>query len=84
MKEECRKNFERISEYLDGELDQDFCYKIEQHLEQCPECRACVDALRKTIDLCKKTAIEKVPPETHDRLRLKLRECFGKREKETL
>ena len=32
MKEECKKDFERMSEYLDGELNDDICREIENHL----------------------------------------------------
>ena len=31
MKDECKKDFERISEYLDGELNDDICREIENH-----------------------------------------------------
>ena len=77
MKEECKKNFERISEYLDGELGPDDCQQIEQHLKACPECRDCFDALKKTIDLCRKSAREEIPGDMRKRLRSKLRDCFG-------
>ena len=77
MKEECKKNFERISEYLDGELGPDDCQQIEQHLKECPECQDCFDALKKTIDLCRKSAREEIPEEMRKRLRSKLRDCLG-------
>ena len=80
MKEECKKNFERISEYLDGELNHNVCQHIEEHLKTCPECRSCVDALKKTVDLCKKSTREEIPRDMQNRLRSKLMECFGKRE----
>ena len=78
MKEACQKNFEKINEYLDGELEQDECRQIEQHLKDCPECRGCFDALKKTIDICRKSAQDKIPDDMRRRLRSKLRECFNK------
>ena len=42
MKEDCKKYFERISEYLDGELDDEICREIEAHLKECTECRECL------------------------------------------
>ena len=77
MKKDCKKDFERISEYLDGELDDDICRKIEEHLSHCPPCRECVGSLRKTIRLCKEGAIEEIPSDARERLRSKLRECFS-------
>ena len=75
--EDCKKNFERISEYLDGELDPNACRQIEQHLRDCPTCRNCFEALKKTIVLCRKSAQEEVPEDIRKRLRSKLRDCFG-------
>ena len=77
MKEDCKKNFERISEYLDGELGPLDCQQIEQHLMECPECQDCFDALKKTIDLCRKSAREEIPGDMRERLRSKFRDCFG-------
>ena len=69
MHEDCKKYFERISEYLDGELDGSLCEKIDRHLRDCPECRDCLDSLKETIGLCKNMPHEQVPPEVRKRLR---------------
>ncbi len=77
MTEDCKRNFEKISEYLDGELDPDACQQIEQHLKDCPECKGCFEALKKTVDLCRKSAHEEIPDDIRKRLRSRLRDCFG-------
>ena len=77
MREDCRKDFERISEYLDGELNDDICRKIEKHLLHCPECSEFVSSLKKTIQLCKNAAQEEIPPDIQERLRSLLRERLG-------
>jgi anti-sigma factor RsiW len=76
VKKNCRKHFDRISEYLDGELDDALCREIEAHLRDCPECRECIDSLRKTIRICRGAAEESVPEEVRIRLRAALRECM--------
>jgi anti-sigma factor (TIGR02949 family) len=76
MKNDCVKCFQRISEYLDGELEEKICHEIDAHLHQCPECRKSVDSLRKTIQLCKGTAMEEMPKDIHDRIRSKIRELL--------
>jgi len=80
MKENCKKNFERISEYLDGELGPDACQQIEQHLMECPECQDCFDALKKSIALCRNSTREEIPKDMRERLRSKLRDCFEHQE----
>jgi len=77
VKEECRRDFERISEYLDGELSEDLCRQIEDHLRRCPQCRECVDSLRKSIELCKKAVYEEMGRDARERLRAALRDCFA-------
>ena len=76
MKVTCKKGFEKISEYLDGELDDNLCREIEEHLRHCPVCRECVDSMRKTIQLCKKAATEEIPVDARERLKSKLLECI--------
>ena len=73
MHKGCKEYFERISEYLDGELDGNLCEKIEQHLRECPECRGCIESLKKTVGLCKKIPSDQIPPEVRARLRATLK-----------
>jgi anti-sigma factor (TIGR02949 family) len=81
MKEDCKKYFERISEYLNGELDDEICYEIETHLKECRECRECLDSLKKTIQLCKEAGKETVPSYIRERLRSNLRQLLNRRTK---
>lgn len=76
MKEDCKKDFQRLSEYLDGELDDQLCREIEHHFRHCPECRECVDTMKKTVRLCKAAAAEEIPTAARERLRSMLRECI--------
>jgi anti-sigma factor RsiW len=78
MSEECKAYFERVSEYLDGELNDEICRKIEAHLSECPECRDCIESLRKTIGLCREAAQEEIPQAARERVRRTLRDCFGR------
>lgn len=77
MSEECRKYFERVSEYLDGELTPETCRAIEAHLEECPPCRACVESLKKTIAICRKVPCEAMPGDVRERLRKTLLDCIA-------
>ncbi|MBN2124438.1 MAG: zf-HC2 domain-containing protein [Deltaproteobacteria bacterium] len=74
MHEDCKTLFEKISGYLDGELDTATCEEIEVHLQECPECAKCFESLKKTVSLCKKFPQEKVPMEVRKRLRAALRD----------
>jgi anti-sigma factor (TIGR02949 family) len=40
-----------VTEYLDGELDEDQRTRIERHLEECPGCRAALDQFQTVIRL---------------------------------
>jgi RNA polymerase sigma-70 factor (ECF subfamily) len=82
MTDEFEKNFEKISDYLDGELDPENCREIERHLKECPKCRNCLDSLKKLKTLCRETSREKLPPEAHKRLLNTLRDCLNHEHRE--
>ena len=70
-----------LSDYVDGELREDLCREIEQHLAGCSNCRVVVDTLKKTVYLYHETAqVGEVPLEVRERLykRLDLEEYFKK------
>jgi anti-sigma factor (TIGR02949 family) len=71
------KHIEHISEFLDGELDEATCEEIRAHIRDCPECRACVESLERTVDVMKRTPRESVPRDVKNRLRAALRECLA-------
>ena len=79
MREDCKQYFERISEYLDGELDEQISRKIDRHLQDCPECQDCINSLRRSIQLCKDAGKEEMPADIRDRLKLTLRDCINRR-----
>jgi len=66
---ECRKLLGSISEYVDGELSEELCSLLEQHLSDCEDCRVVVDTLKKTVYLYHTTAEEEnLPNEMRQRL----------------
>jgi predicted anti-sigma-YlaC factor YlaD len=51
----CHNLFETLSAYVDGDLHDELCGEIENHLGECYNCRIVVDTLRKTIYLYRET-----------------------------
>lgn len=66
---ECRKIFERLSEFLDGELPPDLCSTIDGHMDDCPPCQQFLDALRKTVKLIERVDAPVLPEEIRHRVR---------------
>ncbi len=65
----CHELLDSLSEYVDGELGEDLCTLIEQHMSGCQDCRIVVDSLRKTIYLYQASASQvEVPEDVRDRL----------------
>ncbi len=65
----CHELLSSLSEYVDGELSDDLCAVIEQHMAGCQDCQIVVDTLRKTISLYHASAQQvEVPEEVRDRL----------------
>jgi anti-sigma factor RsiW len=70
----CRELFEKLSEYLDGELDSAWCTEAEAHLADCPPCREFLESLRRTVGILNRLPGEAVP----DDIRRGIRESVEK------
>lgn len=68
----CVAMFERLSEYIDGELDDLTRAQLETHIDGCVSCKYCLATLKKTIKLCSQLTDDPVPESFH----LKLREMI--------
>ncbi len=64
----CDKVYLHICDHLDEEITSPRCRQIKQHLEECPNCRAYLDSLKKTIILYKAMPEPSVPAGTHREL----------------
>lgn len=71
----CQSLLGYLSDYVDGNLSQDLCDEIENHLAGCQNCTIVVDTLRKTISLYHAVAAEpvEVPGIVRERLYRTLR-----------
>ncbi len=58
----CRELFERLSEYVDGELSQEICEEIRRHMEGCEPCVAFAKTLKTTAELCRRLPSKPIPP----------------------
>ena len=65
---ECGKMLAALSDYIDGELEQELCARIEAHMADCEDCQVMVDTLRKTITLYHAQAPADLPSDVEDRL----------------
>ena len=64
----CLEMFEKLSEYIDGELDHGTCEDIERHAKNCVACFSCMETLKKTVALCKSVKEQPVPQEFSKKL----------------
>jgi predicted anti-sigma-YlaC factor YlaD len=70
---QCRQLLGSLSDYIDGELQAELCAIIEQHLQECDDCRIVVNTLRKTVELYRRTSgPAELPGSVRERLFLKL------------
>lgn len=59
--ENCIALFEKLSEYIDSELDAPTCRDIEAHIRACKPCQVCLGTLKQTVELCKHLENRQVP-----------------------
>ena len=64
----CKDLFEKMSEYLDGEMDLSMIEEAERHLGHCIECKETLETFRKSVALLKRTEGKKLPEDDRKRL----------------
>jgi anti-sigma factor RsiW len=76
----CRDTLQRLSAYLDGELDATACEAIERHGRGCSNCAAVLDGLRTTVGLCRQAADVTMPDAVRQRARAAVRQLLAEGE----
>ncbi len=66
---DCKELFEKMSEYLDGELDKKEAEIVARHLEECGCCKNCVETLKATRGLMGSLSGPYLPDDVKDRLK---------------
>jgi len=72
---DCRKLLGEMSDYVDGELSADLCRELEEHLQDCPNCRVMLDSLTKTIRVFREGNEEPLP----ESLKASLKQALARR-----
>jgi anti-sigma factor (TIGR02949 family) len=73
----CRELFERLSEFVDGDLSREICEEIRKHMEGCDPCVNFAETLKTTADLCRRLPSQPMPPEVAAELRALLSKHLG-------
>lgn len=76
----CRQVIDKISEYLDGELDPELVLEVERHMEHCEDCRIVVDTTHKTLEIYCHTEPSPLPVAVRERLSEMFAEKFRSKE----
>lgn len=63
----CQDIKQKLSEYLDGDLDPAVCDELERHLNGCENCQVVVDTLVKTILVYRNCGRTPAPAAAHAR-----------------
>lgn len=74
----CRELFEKLSEYIDDELDPANCDAIEVHLTDCPPCQSCLATLKQTVALCRELKTSAMPEAASQRLRAMIEQLLAR------
>ncbi len=70
---DCPETVEKMSDYLENELDSGTKSRLETHFSNCPLCMKVLQTLKKTIEIFRRKEPEDVPPDLDAGLRKKLK-----------
>lgn len=51
----CSEYCHMLSDFIDGELSEEFCTLLEAHLQECENCRIVLNTLKKTVEIYHET-----------------------------
>lgn len=71
----CEEIFAALSDYIDGELDESICERLESHMSCCEPCREFLESLRRTVSWLS----EQPPPELSSDAREQICAAFRRR-----
>lgn len=74
--EECKAVFERLSEYIDGELPADACEHIAEHIADCPPCVKFVESLKKSVGVFRAYRPGEEPPPLNEDAKRELAQAY--------
>jgi len=66
----CVAIFKKLSEYIDGDLDEKAYEEMRSHIKACVKCEVCLETLKRTVDLCRNMKTRGVPDRLKARLKL--------------
>ena len=64
----CKKVVDFLTDYLEGDLEQEVTIAFEGHIDDCPGCLSFVNTFKTTVDLAKDIRYEEIPEEMKERL----------------
>ena len=76
---DCLAMFEKLSAYIDNELDPVTCKDIEKHAAGCTACQSCLETLKQTVALCKEIPDQSPPQAFSLRLKAVIEEISSKK-----
>jgi hypothetical protein len=74
----CADYCDHLSDYLDGDIGEEECRYLEEHLALCQPCSLVYESLRTTVNLCGKGVSDDIPENVRTKLKMFLREHCGK------
>ena len=75
---DCKHILQELNLYIDGELEQELCRRLEAHLKGCDRCRIVLDTTRRTIQFYRDQTPMELPEGITDRLHAVLRAHWNK------
>lgn len=72
----CKDFLNELNEYLDETGDPEIRRRVQEHIEECPNCWVVFDTTKKTLHIFKGLEPQEIPRDVHERLMAALqRKC---------
>src|SRR5690606_38700973 len=76
---QCPDILSMYSQHLEGDIDQELCRRLENHVASCERCKSQCDSLKQTLALCGSASEARVPEQLRESVRRALRDFLAAR-----
>ena len=64
----CPDIFNRLCDELGENIDSELCQELKDHIDNCEDCRCCLESIKNTVHLFQQQPDKEVPADVTERL----------------
>ncbi len=72
----CKELIQYLSDYADNSLEKQLCACIEEHKEECPECKQMIEDFLQTLEIASHLEKDELPKNMQEQILKNIKNCL--------